>query len=364
MGTDCFGQAQDVPAGSSQTTESARADLLLRSVGTATPKAVTVLSSALDLPREFVVDAIYRAPARLFANLARRDGQRLAEMLRGLGLDAAAVAPGTVPERGAVFDIALVLTDHLRAGEVADALGRFLGTSAQSALELMLTPPGIVLGNVTQPTVTALAGAIPSEAATLIASNPDTARYALFAAQLTPAQIAAVASLLPPGNEPGADGSLSCFDLTRIQADGLWRRLRASEGVRIVNQDFLRFTLVLTAVPADAQAAASTLATLAGVPEDAYPALAAILPCPIIEGVPCGDLDARLLAFSEAGFAIRADLETFAMIALDVRAASAQALAAAELTGPAPLVTPPMPREQARVMRARLEARGAEVLPA
>ncbi len=343
---------------------SARADLIVRSVGTATPRAAAGLAESLGLPDAFVVDTIYRAPARLLANIVAQDAEQLATMLRGIGLDIVAVAPGTIPARGAVLDIAAVLTDPLRADAVAAALARFLGMTADAALDLLLTPPGIVLGNVTQPTLDALHAALPEDAVELTAADPETARYALFASGLSTAQQNAVRPLLASDAALQPDGSIACFDLTRIDADALWRRLRAPQGVRIVNQDFLRFTLALTAMPNDATAGAAALEALAAVPPDVYPAIAALLPCPIVERVAYGDVAARLAAFTASGFDVRADLESFAPVALDVRAAPPGALEQVGLAGETPCVTPPLPREQARVLRARLEALGAEVLPA
>ncbi len=341
-----------------------RADLMLQSVGTATPRAAAVIAEALALPREFVVDAIYRAPARLLADLPAADARRLACMLDQLGLQTEVVRAGTAPARGAVYDLAVVMNDPLRTPEVAQALGRFLGMSAQSALDLVLTPPGIVLGNVTQPTVDALASVVPDGAATLIASNPDVARYALFAAELPPTHRAAIQPLLPHSQVAGASGGpLSCFDLAKSDADTLWRRLCALDGVRIVNQDFLRFTIVLTGVPDNPRVGSKGLMDLAGMPESLYDELVGALPCPVVDGIPYANLQASLAAFIEAGFTVQADLETFVMMALDIRCGPPGALDAVGLTGVMPLVTAPMPREQARALRARLEALGAEVLP-
>lgn len=359
------GHAADARENEPDTDQPMCADLLLTSVGTATPKAAAVIVEALGLPREFVVDAIYRAPARLLGNLPTADTQRLVEMLGQLGLQAEAALVGTVPVRGTLFDIAIRIDDPLRISEVAQALGQFLGMPAQAALDLILTPPGIVLGNVTQATVDALTAAVPSGAATTIVSDPATARYALFATDVPPAHRAAIQTLLPRGQEADVAGeALSCFDLAKSEADALWRRLCTLETIRVVNQDFLHFTLVLMGVPDDPHAGSQALMNLAGVPNSLYGELVDALPCPIVEGVPYADLQTSLQRYTEAGFIIHADLETFVMTALDIRSGPPDALAAAGLSGKIPLVTVPMPREQARVLRARLEALGAEVLPA
>ncbi|MFT4254042.1 MAG: hypothetical protein QM608_16350, partial [Caulobacter sp.] len=60
------------PSVASQTPEPASpeaADLLITGIGGASPRAASVLSQALDMPVETVVDALYRAPARLLAGL-------------------------------------------------------------------------------------------------------------------------------------------------------------------------------------------------------------------------------------------------------------------------------------------------------
>ena len=338
-----------------------RADVLLRSVGTATPRVAAAIAGALELPAEFVVDTIYRAPGRLLANVDAIDAERLAQMLAGIGLDAVAVPPGTGVVRGPLLDIAAQLINPLLAEAVADALGRFIGCTPAAALDLLLTPPGIVLGNVTRPTLEALRAVLPSGAVALTASEPDRAHYALFATNLTPAHRAAIAPFLAEKCDPADDGSVTCFDLTRANADALWRRLHAPQGTRIVNQDFLTFTLVLTAMPDDAGRGAEALSAIADVPAEVYGDIAALLPCPILERLRYADVPERLAALAEAGFAARADLETFASHVLTVRSAPPGTLAAVGLVGTAPCATPPMPRARALMIRAQLEAAGADV---
>jgi hypothetical protein len=57
-------------------------------------------------------------------------------------------------------------------------------------------------------------------------------------------------------------------------------------------------------------------------------------------------------------------LESFSLIRLEILSASATALAAVGLSGRLPLMTSPLPRPRARLMRHRLEIAGAEVLEA
>lgn len=338
-------------------------DIVVAGPGAATPRAATIIADALGLPMEAVVDAIYRAPGRLLAGVADADARRLVQMLAPLGLELAIVPAGAPPARGAVRDVAAELLDADAADAVATALGRFLGLAPAAALDLVLTPPGIVLGNVTAPTVAALAAALPTGAVRLIEVTPDSARYALFAAGLSPLQAAGLRGHLPAGARIGDDGSALVMGLSRSNADMLWRRLRAPEQVRIVPEVLLRFGIMLHAAPATA---AGALAALAGVPTDDFAALAGALPVLVETDLPLDGLDARLAAYADAGMAVTAELESFAPVVLDVLAASPAALAAAGLdsAGPPPFATAPMPRPRARLLRHRLEAAGADVLEA
>lgn len=337
----------------------AAADLLILGVGSASPRAVAALARAIDMPIEAVVDAVYRAPARLLANLATPDACRLVEIVQALGLRAAAVAPAEVPARAPVLDVAGDLTDWHQADAVATALAGFLGVTPTAALDALLTPPGILLGNVTAATLDALRAALPAGAVALSSAEPRSSRYALFASSLTPLQQNLLRKDLPDDVQFGASGSVTLFDLTREHADAIWRRLKALDSVRIVNQAFLRFTVLLTSAP---EGGAHALQALAGVPVADYPLLASVLPVPVELRVDCADVAARLAAYVAGGFDVRAELSTFAMVQFDVLAAPVAMLETLGVTARPPFRTAPMPEPRARLFRARLEAAGGDVV--
>ena len=336
----------------------ARCDLLVIGPGRATPRVAGVLAKALGLPIEAIVDAVYRAPGRLVPGLPAGEAARLVQMLAPLGLDLAVVPAGRAITRGPLRDVAAELIDPDAADAAAAALGGFLGLAPVAALDLLLTPPGIVLGNVTPPTVAALAAALPAGCVRLVEVEPDTARYALFAAGLTVQQAGALRGRLPTGAALGADGSALLLGLSRSEADALWRRLRAPEKVRIVPEVLLRFGIMLHAAPETAGAA---LDRLAGVPEAEFAPVLQALPLVVESDLPLAGLEARLADYAQAGMTATAELESFAPVVLEVLSASPEALAAAGLTGRVPFATVPMPRPRARLLRHRLEAAGAEV---
>jgi hypothetical protein len=335
------------------------ADLLIAGIGAASPRAASVLSQALELPIETVVDALYRAPARLLAGLPGPDAARLAAIIGSLGVEVEVIPAGEPPARRPTLDLAGELLDPARADEVGQILGRFLGMDPQEALDLLLTPPGVILGSITEATVRALEAALPAGSTRLTASHPDEARFALFASELSSQQIGVLRPHLPAETVLAPGGSATIFDLGRAEADVLWRRLKAPERVQVVNQAFLRFSLDLMAAP---ETGAAALQTLAGVPIEDYALLRDALPVTVEVGVAFDEVSARMAAYAAAGFTARAEMETFSHVGLDILSARPEVLAEVGLPAPAPLSTAPMPRPRARLLRYRLEAAGAEVL--
>lgn len=341
--------------------EQERYDLFVVGPGRGTPRAAGILAQALGLPIEVVVDAIYRAPGRLVPSLPIAEARKLLKIIEPLELDLALLPVNEAPPRGPVRDVAAELLDLDAADAVAEALARFLGLGAAAALDLLLTPPGIILGNVTSATVAALAEILPSGAVQLQEIEPDTARYALFAASLTPQQAGILRGQANRGATLGADGSALILGLSRGEADALWRRLHAPEKIKLVPEALLRFGIMLHQAPAHA---APALFALAGVPPEDYAILAQALPVQIESGLSLASVQTKLAAYAHEGLVATAELETFSFIRLEVLSASAAALASVGLAGRLPLLTAPLPRPRARLLRHRLELAGGEVLEA
>ena len=336
-------------------------DLFVVSPGQATPRASGILAQALGLPIEVVVDAIYRAPGRLVPSLPIQEARRLLAVLEPLELDLALFPVGEPPPRGPIRDVAAELLDMDAADAVAEALGRFLGVAAAAAMDLLLTPPGIILGNVTPPAVAALAASLPSGAVRLQEIEPEGARYALFAASLTAQQAGVLQRHAHSGAMFSADGGALLLGLSRSEADALWRRLHAPGKIKLVPEALLRFGIILQEAPPNA---APALQSLAGVPIEDFPILARALPVQIESDLPLACVEARLASYAKEGLVATAELESFSLIRLEILSASATALAAVGLSGRLPLMTSPLPRPRARLMRHRLEIAGAEVLEA
>ncbi|MET0179131.1 MAG: hypothetical protein ABW194_01450 [Novosphingobium sp.] len=340
--------------------ESARCDLVIRSIGSAIPRTVAAAATGLGVPAEALIAAVYRAPSRVLHDLPRATVQRLAALLGELGLAAEACPAGTSVAAPDLFDVAAEIVAPDLVDAAAAALGEFIGITAEAALDLLLAPPGMVLGGVSPATVAALEARLPAGALALTVADAARSTYALFATALGEAERRAIDQTIPGRVVPAGDG-LAATGLDRPTADRLWRQLAAGERVRLVPEPFLRFDLELVTIPSGAEAA---LEQLAEVPSDQAAALRELLPVVIEERVPHGELASRLAAFAAHGIEVVARLATFAATTLELRRGPPAALALAGVAARTalPVRLPPLPAVRARLLRAKLEAAGAEVL--
>ena len=356
-------------------TQAGRCAVIIDSIGTASPGKAIAIARGLNLAVDETIRAIYRAPAVLAPAVNDQVAEGLCGVLRELGFEASIAQTDELPAPAVhpLFDAALHIGDALATPAIAEVIADFCGIASDAALKLVTEPPAIVLGGVSAATVAALELRLAAYDVAVIASEPAVARFDLFAAGL-PATVAArlrgelagAGHAVPPGEGIVATG------LERGFADGLWRKYGRSGTVRIVDQAFLRFDLVLDGLEPGAvcdPAQADALNTLFGIPADLLPDLLAAAPATLACDLRYGEFDAQLARLAGCGLAARAVLSTFRPVALEIAAATdaeavAREMAALGLLDRAvtlPLITSPMPAPLARLARARLEAAGAEV---
>lgn len=360
-GAPGHGIAEAEAATSSGDPSEGRVDIVIRDVGNAVPKAASIMAELFGLPVEAVVAAVYRAPARLVAGLEPKIARQLVACLKDLGLTLDIVAQGDPISPVPTFDLAAEIDDPALIDLATKAIADFLGVTAEDALDLLTTPPGIILGNVSHATVEAFARRMPAGALILSTADPAASTYALFAGDLAAADRAAVEAMLDAPSAVASDG-LVALGLSHTEANRLWRRLAGLSGVRLVNQAFLRFEMVLTEIVERNGATAKALEALAGIPASAFAELAELLPVVVEESIPHERVENRLLEYAAHGMTVTARLANFAQQILVVDAAPPEALAILGVDESAlPLRLPPLVACRAKLARHRLEAAGADV---
>ena len=346
--------------------------VIIESVGKASPSSARSVAVGLGVPVQGVLEAFYKAPTVLVDGLGRETAEQMAGLLESIGCNAA-VQPELepAPAPAILHDVALYLSDTGKYGEICKALAAFVGTGEEDAAKLISTPPGVVLGTVSEATADALQARL-GDGAELILSRPEKALYEVFLAETdAPLRARLMSDLRTRGFEPVAEEGCILTGLDKETADQLWAAHRAGGRLQIVNRDFLRFDIVLTG-GSDTPVARTALNKVAGVPKDIVPQLFAEMPITVMEAVPSRDLEASVSTLSKAGLQLRADLVTFLHLGLQITDTddarmTLQALNSLGLWKQSSMPKLPwrapwhLPELQARILRDTLESAGAYV---
>lgn len=293
--------------------------LVVESIGSASPSLAGVLADQLGVAPDRVATALYRAPAILMDALPLNQAQQLANILRQAGLVIrveSSAAPR--PEPGATYDIAVYIEDPTDVPDCCERLSGFLGCTAVTALNMLLAPPGVVLGNVSLATRDALARQLKGLAVQVVSSPRDKATYQLLI-EREPGPM--LDRLLQDLKQMGlaANNNHTLF-LDHQQASQLWRRHQAAGGLRLLDCTFLRYELSLTQITPASRT--EQLPELAGLPAELVDTVIANLPVVVEEGISHGALTDRLRAWQSAGMPVEVSLSSLRRCHLTIPAGS------------------------------------------
>ena len=352
-------------------------DICVLSIGTASLRTAAAVAQGLGVPIELAVQAIYRAPATLVRNVDPALARRLCSVLSEAGLVVASAPAGTPRPATPLFDVAAYFTDPLAIPATAAVLHRLTGITESAALAMLLVPPGVVLGSVSAATVDALRAALPP-GVDLATSDTSAARFQLLLGDsaaivergLMNDLVAHGITPLAPreGAAPGFRGIIAA-DVEHAVAQAIWQRYSRTGALQMINQDFLRFAIVVETPPRWTAEQADTLACRAGIPAMALAALAGAGPIAVEDGLTFPDAAEALADYTAAGLESRAELTSFRHYRLEIanapdRAALAAQFVANGLAAPTrlPWLTPEtLPETRARLVRALVETTGAEI---
>lgn len=341
--------------------------LVVRSIGTASPRdaARAALGLGVDVPT--MVRAFYQAPAIITEGLPLHTAHEVAEVLRALGCEVEAVAadgppPGPVPLR----DVAVQVRDERRFEAIAAAAAGFVGCGEEEARRLLLATPPVLVGQVSPASIEALGERV-GEGADVLVSDPATTRYDLLLGDCpAPARARLVAALRAAGHSPGVDGPWMLRDLSREEADEIWEAHSRVPGLRLADQAFYRYEVLLDdGSPGEA---ADAVLTGVGVPPELVPRLFDELPLVIADGCTAQEAAALLEQLAGAGLVAHAELSTFLQLAVRVTGwttparvrAALRSAGATEDPGDPPFALGPFAALTARLMRDLLLRAGAD----
>ncbi len=352
--------------------------IVVNSIGTAKPAASAAIAKGLGLSASTVVSRLYRAPAILVEGVEQQVAQRMTNLLCDIGYQAEVQdISQPVPPRAPLYDVSVYIDEAEAFLPTVKTISQFIGMSEADASSMLMTPPGIVLGSVSEATVEAFRHQL-CDGVSVLASVTEEADYDIFlgsAPEIVSRRI--LSDIQEAGLTLIAENGLVAVGVDHETAQSLWRRHQASGAMRVVNHDFLRFDLVCTGIENGFVKGSSEqvvlLNELVGIPTEMIPEVLASLPLTLLEAVPNSEVEEKMTALSDAGLQMRADLISFQMLGLEVLSVAQPSATINVLQGYGLLKagqglprTPfkldgVMPELQAKLVKAALEGSGADV---
>ena len=296
--------------------------VVVHSIGSANPDIHRPIAQGMGLSPEFVLEALYKAPSILLADLPHDLALSLSTLLTDLGLEVTAEKSATyvLPEC-VEYDVALFIEDATQTDAIAHVLAEFLACSTAEALHLLYQPPSLVLGNISSATIKALRERLAPYALELRIARKQESHYDLL---LTPSLEQAQAQQQPSLLQDRIYRELKAMglhvdrhkvalvrDLTYQQSQILWRRFGTSGEIKLIDQAFERFDVVLTGWQGDKTIAQQVLHRVADIPKETVPLILANLPLIIDSNLSNKQLETHLQQYFAAGLTCYAQLSNF-----------------------------------------------------
>ena len=345
------------------------------SIGTAVPSASAAVAQGLGLSAQRVVNCLYRAPSILVDKIDETMACEMVKLLTNIGFEARAEAnDAPAPDPEFLYDVSVYIEDAREVYNVADKLCNFVGMTKDDALKALMSPSGVVLGSVSQPTVDALSKRL-GETVSVLQSRPQDAQYSILLNEGAEVVKRRILEDLCKQDQPLlANDGLVLADMKHSAVKELWQRHQATGLLHVVNQDFMRFDIILEAFNGtDMSKAAQVLEIHAGIPSEMIADILEAMPITLSEAVPMQNMQEIADAFNAVGLETRAEMITFQHVGLEVtevgNTAEVTALFASlgveDLAKTLPKVPFDLgfslPELQARMWKAALEDRGCEV---
>jgi len=352
--------------------------IVVNAVGTAKPAMCAAVAKGLGLTTSVVVSRLYRAPAVLIEGIDESLAEQMTTLLCNIGYDAEVQNVNEPPPaKSTLYDVAVYIDDPMAFLPTVKCISKFVGMPEENASEMVLTPPGIVLGSVSEATILSFKDQL-CEGCSIISSITEEAEYEIFLGHTAEIVRRRILSDIKDSDIPlvGETG-LVASGVDHNTAQALWRRHQASGAMRVVNRDFLRFDLVCMGIEEGVQSGTpeqiALLKSLVGIPEDMIEEVLNSLPITLLEAVPNNAVEENVLALTEVGLTMRADLISFQVLGLQVESTSDAAATSNILKGygllqeDTSLPIPPftvegrLPELRAKIIKSSLEEAGAVV---
>jgi hypothetical protein len=273
-------------------------NLIIQSIGTATPSVSKLLADAFLMPQEVVLRLLYNTPAPIFTEVEPIVAKQAYDLLTQLGLEVSLQSTEEpLPPKSEPVDIGLYLPNPLYLMTVTEQVANFMGCEQKEALNLLLSEPSIILGDVSMATAEALSKRVHAE---VIVSNPKNDLYTIKINTENKTTLTHLKHAL----KDISDNVLTAKYVENIDytlAQIIWRRFHVDNAVQIINQSHQRYEIILDAVNPENPNYRKTLIETVGMPDEIIDEVAQNLPLQLDESLGITAIDEKMTRYAAAG---------------------------------------------------------------
>jgi hypothetical protein len=282
------------------------------------------VAKGLGISAAEVIRCLYRAPSVLVEKADKEIAIRLEKLLTGIGYKVT-LAPCSEPqpEPTQLYELAVYLNDASRFAEAAKKLSSFLGMPEDEDSKVLLTPPGTALGGVSLATIDAFKHHM-NQSVEVSTCQQGKGLFHIFLGE-TPILVRnrLLLDLKNAGVDLIGQTGLLATDVAHDVVAPLWQRHKSNTALRIVNQHFLRYDLMLCPQKSGmsvefSQLQRQCLLTHTDIPEDMLDEVMSAAPIAIIESVAHESMLDLMNTFNDHNIPVRADLITFQHLQLHI----------------------------------------------
>lgn len=274
--------------------------IIILSVGTATPQIIKAVSEAFEINQELLFKILYNAPAVFLDNAEEALAEKAFHLLTELGLEVLVQDTNEkAPAPSESLDLAVYINDPVKLTTVNKQLSEFLGCNESESLQLLLNEPSVILGGVSMATAESLQKRIDAE---VIASNPKLDLYTIeLTANAENDRLKLINLIKSKEINIPAGETRWIRNLTYEQLNQFLTRNRSQHEVKIYNQSYSRFRILLEDFELTNSAQREFLVREIGMPREILEEIHANLPVLLDESVNYGTLQEKLTSYKQAG---------------------------------------------------------------
>ncbi|MEW7277915.1 hypothetical protein ABW636_04915 [Aquimarina sp. 2201CG1-2-11] len=279
--------------------------IVINSIGKANPVQLKPIAEKFEIPFEVVLKLIYNAPMIFARNLTKDIAEKVLTLLIKIGVEAS-VEQGEILQKieaPITFDVCVYIRETEDLSNTIEALSIFLGTHEQKTLELLNSYPCVILGGVSEATVTALKNRVPKNVEVNFA-NPSTSLYCLELInddQMAHHQVRQYLKTI--SRKENNNASNSYRNLSYKDSQVIWRQFQSTGAIRLTNQSFERYEIILEKLNEDTplNSIKEALHNTIDMPYEIMDEVLAILPVQLEDSINASDVESRIAAYESNG---------------------------------------------------------------